>query len=164
MESTSLIVNLFGGTGVGKGEMAAYVLSLLKVAGRDIELVKEPDNLSNYHRINNLIGKVDFILVYYPLLLQTLDAEDNQAVIDLSNQKYEGHNSFNILVNRVVLHTSRERVQESSEALEIDNKAKELLHSYDIPYFILEGSKEGGEALAHILLDMITHSPYEGED
>ena len=183
MERNSLVVNLFSGPGSGKSTMAAYVFALLKFEGRDVELVMEVfkdiiwgqegkaalDQVyvqgKQHFRISRLVGEVDFILVDSPLALQTLYAGDNQLLIDLGIQEFEKFNNFNVFVNRVVPYSPIGREQEGPEAIEIDNRAKEMLDGYNIPYITLDGSKEGGEQLASILLDMPTHPPYgEGED
>jgi len=182
MERNSLVVNLFSGPGSGKSTMAAYVFALLKFAGRDVELVMETykdiiwgqeikaglDQVyvqgKQHFRIGRLLGEVDFVLVDSPLALQTVYAGDNQALIDLGIQEHKKLNSWNVFVNRVVPYSPIGRIHEGPEAIEIDNKTKEMLERYDIPYITLDGSKEGGETLAAMLLDMPTHAPYEEED
>ena len=178
MERNSLCVNFFGGPGCAKSTMAAYVFALLKFEGRDVELVMETfkdllwgqeqkamlDQVyvqgKQHFRVSRLIGEVDFIFVDSPILLQTLYAGNNQALIELGVQEFKKFNNFNVFVNRVVPYSPIGRQQEGPEALEIDKRAKEMLNRYDVPYITLDGSKKGCEQLASILLDMPTHAPY----
>ena len=182
MKRNSLIVNLFGGPGCGKSTIAAWIFAQLKFEGRDVEFVMETfkdilwgqeqkamlDQVYvqgiQHFRISRLIGEVDFIIVDSPLLLQTLYAEDNQLLIDLGRQEFMKYNNFNVFLNRVVPYSPIGRAQEGPEALEIDNKAKEMLNRYSISYLTVDGSKEGGAQIAKILLQYPTHAPYEEEN
>ena len=52
----TLIVNLFGGAGIGKSTLMARIFSELKVQGYDCEMVTEDlleSNEINYYTVNN---------------------------------------------------------------------------------------------------------------
>lgn len=82
------VINLFGNPGSGKSTIAAYLYSELKARGMEVELVTETakdlvwdedwKRLSNQmyvfstqlHRVDRLIGKVEYVITDSPILLQ----------------------------------------------------------------------------------------------
>jgi len=119
----SLIINFFGGPGIGKSTQSAELFTLMKKNHMDVELTFEypkivawEENYStikdqffitaNQHRnISRLYGKVKYILVDSPIILGTVK-------------------SFN----------QNGRFQNLEQSKSIDNTIKENLKNYNIPF------------------------------
>ena len=157
------VINLFGGPGAGKSTIAAGLFYEFKIkdipCDNPYEFPKQvawEDNLSqitdqlyilaNQHRgLVRSYGKVDFIILDSPLLLSLLykngytgdypakfygDSFDHM-VLDLFNS----YDNINIFLERPEKEFQVEgRFQDQDESLMLDNKLKDILYMYNIPY------------------------------
>lgn len=159
----TLIVNLLAGAGCGKSTMASRVFSELKDKGINCELVSEyakdlvweertatfSNELYIYakqqQRLHRVNGKVDVVITDAPLLLKLMymskDLDFTQLVLDV-DKKY---NNMNFVLNRVKPYNPIGRNQTEDEAKEYDKKIEKLLNKYNIPYYKVNGDKEGSD-------------------
>ena len=157
------VINLFGGPGAGKSTISSGLFYEFKIkdipCDNPYEFPKQvawEDNLSqitdqlyilaNQHRgLVRSYGKVDFIILDSPLLLSLLykngytgdypakfygDSFDHM-VLDLFNS----YDNINIFLERPEKEFQVEgRFQDQDESLMLDNKLKDILYMYNIPY------------------------------
>ena len=157
------VINLFGGPGAGKSTIASGLFYEFKIkdipCDNPYEFPKQvawEDNLSqitdqlyilaNQHRgLVRSYGKVDYIILDSPLLLSLLykngytgdypakfygDSFDHM-VLDLFNS----YDNINIFLERPEKEFQVEgRFQDQDESLMLDNKLKDILYMYNIPY------------------------------
>ena len=157
------VINLFGGPGAGKSTIASGLFYEFKTkdipCDAPYEFPKQvawEDNLSqitdqlyilaNQHRgLVRSYGKVDFIILDSPLLLSLLykngytgdypakfygDSFDHM-VLDL----FKSYENINIFLERPEKEFEVEgRFQSQDESLKLDNKLKDILYMYNIPY------------------------------
>lgn len=137
----TLLVNLFGGPGVGKSTLAAGLFHALKIKGVETELVTEfakdlvwdgslevmRDQLyifaTQRHRLWRLLGKVQVVITDSPMLLSLYyapfkSAEFNALVVD---QHYTLCRRLDVLVPRTKPYSTVGRVHREDEARRIDD-------------------------------------------
>lgn len=146
---TTTIINLFGGSGVGKSTVAALLFARMKMLGLHVELVREYVKLwawsgrkvrredqiyllgkqSAYESM--LYGKVDYIVTDSPVLLAGMYAEwhngaDGQYVTAAANSFIEQAkrtsqaNPKNYVLERSGPFDPRGRWESAEEAIELD--------------------------------------------
>jgi hypothetical protein len=157
------IINFYGGPGAGKSTSAAYFYYLLKVAGTNVELVREYvkdwawDNrkISTYDQIyflgkqvrreSMLYDKVNWIVTDSPIMMNlyyahkyctpTLAEGVRASVLSYYRQALEdGHKHIHILLHRNKPYLSEGRYQTEEEAQEIDQGVKQVLNGLKIPF------------------------------
>lgn len=150
----TIVINLFGGPGVGKSTIAALLFGELKKRKINCELVLEyakdkvweennktlDDQIyvfgKQYHKIWRLLGKVDIIITDSPLLLSAIyDKTDNEILQKLVIQEFKKLNNYNFYIYRTTQYESNGRLQTEKEALKIDSNVLKLLQevdSYDV--------------------------------
>jgi hypothetical protein len=126
----SIIINFFGGPGIGKSTQSAELFTLMKKSHMDVELTYEfpkivtwEENYStikdqffitaNQHRnISRLYGKVEFIIVDSPIILGTVYKDIYTTKTEYPSSFYDEtfdyfimnlfkkYNNFNILLTR----------------------------------------------------------------
>lgn len=155
-EHISLVVNAYGGPGAGKTTACFHVVEELKKRGFVAEYVAEyakelvwdgrMDILDGkhqfnilqeqLHRVDRLVGKVDFIVTDSPILLNAvynkeLTKEYNLMIKDLNEQ----YNNFNFIVKRDSSKFEKEgRIHTLSESIEKDKEIIALLDKYKLYY------------------------------
>ena len=161
MDTKTTIINLYGGPGTGKSTAAAYFYYLLKLAGKNTELVREyvkdwaweKRSISTYDQIyflgkqvrreSLLYGKVDWIVTDSPVMMNMYYAQRycprdlsegvRAATLAFYRQAAEdGHKHIHILLTRNKPYLSEGRYQTEEEAKEIDSGIKRLLGQYDL--------------------------------
>lgn len=150
----TLVVNLFGGAGVGKSTLMAKIFAELKTKGYDCEMVTEfmkdliwerrgetfKDELYIFakqnHRLFRVNGKVDIIVTDRPILLTNAYNQDNKELCDLCLKTFNEYNNLNILLKRQVEYQPNGRNQTEEEAIEIDNITRHVLESNGIDYYV----------------------------
>ena len=149
----TLVVNLYGGPGVGKSTTAAGVFYFLKYWGVTAELVTEfakdlvweqrhrtlEDQVyvfgKQQHRITRLLGEVDVIVTDSPIMLTPVYSGGNAA---LNNLAYQMHLDMNTMDFYIVRNTKshpyneRGRYQNLNQAEQVDRDIKKVLEDYAI--------------------------------
>lgn len=164
-----IVVNLCGSPGAGKSTGAAYIFSMLKMAGVNCELVTEfakdltwdqnlrtlEDQLfvlaNQYHRLFRLKDKVDVVITDSPLYLSlaynnqklVLDESFEKLVLNLQN---EFHN-MNYLLKRTKEYNPVGRNQTAEESDALHYVICDILDSHKIPYSIANGNLESYETI-----------------
>lgn len=167
------VINLFGNPGSGKSTTAAFLFSELKGRGLEAELVTETAKdlvwdeddrrLSNQfyvfstqlHRIERLVGKVEYIITDSPLLMQIGYYKERhlpgprhfKKLCITYNDKY---NNINILLksNKSISNVGRAEIELNPMKyltnIEFDLKT-DCLHKVEILSFILKNRIKGGK-------------------
>ena len=133
-EKRTLVVNLFGGAGVGKSTLMAQIFAELKIKGYDCEMVTEfakdliwekrdetfKDELYIFakqnHRMFRVNGKVDIIVTDRPLLLTNAYNQHDKELCDLCLRTFNEYNNLNILLKRQVEYQPNGRNQTEEAA------------------------------------------------
>lgn len=169
-----IVVNLFGGPGVGKSTGAAYIFSKLKLRGLNVELVTEfakektwennKEALSNQeyifgqqsYKISILKDKVDVVITDSPLLLSiiynkssSLDDSFTQTILNVFNS----YKNMNYLIERAKPYQFAGRNQTEEESNKISTIVEQFLKNHDIPYSSKKGTIEGYDM---IIADILT--------
>lgn len=167
------VINLFGGPGCGKSTGAAYIFSLLKMKGMNVELVTEfaKDKTWEHnskaltcqpyvfgkqsYRMDRCADEVDIIITDSPLFLSAMynfdsdiEPEFTQTVI----KKFNEFENYNFFLKRLKEYNPKGRNQTEEEAKELDNKIKTNLNKFNIEYEEVNGCKEGYEYILNSIL------------
>ena len=160
-----LLVNFFGGPGVGKSTMALATALELKLNQISVELVTEfAKDLAlegrmatllkwqsyvtskQYRNIQRALEAMQVVVTDSPILTGCFYKPDTYS--NLFDQFWlERHNSMNTLNFHIIRDSSRPydtvgRYQAEEEAHQIDSNISKFLNSNQIPYERLEGSVE----------------------
>ena len=154
----TLIVNLFGGAGIGKSTLMARIFSELKIQGYDCEMVTEfakdlvwekrnetfKDELYIFakqnHRLFRVNGKVDIIVTDRPLLLTNAYNQDDKELCNLCLKTFNQYNNLNFLLKRQTVYQENGRNQSEEEAMQIDKITEDLLKSNGVNYYIVDNN------------------------
>lgn len=169
------IINLFGGPGIGKSTCAATLFSLLKLADKDVELVTEfAKDLTwserhnslrcqpyvfgkQLHRIEILLGKVEFIVNDSPILLSRIynnryPESFNQSVVDI----FQSMNNRNFLLSRGDRrYMLKGRTQTRNEAIEIDRKILNVLLDNKVPFTTILSDESAAQRIFEAAVDKV---------
>lgn len=157
VKKETLIINMFAGPGAGKTTCAWEIASKLKKLGYVTEYVGEyakelvwdgrADLLDGTatkqkavydeqkHRIDRLIGKVDFVVTDSPPILSMVYLKESapdfqrQMIVD-----FNSYHNFNIFIERSVHYEREGRLQTLEEAKELDRGVKAFLKDNGIYY------------------------------
>lgn len=146
----AIVINLYGGPGVGKSTNAAKVYAYLKEHGYNVELAAEyakdlvwQESLhvlknqiyifgKQHHRLWRLKDKVDVIITDAPLLQGYVYGHDSDIFKSLILEEYNEFNNLNIILQRQHKFQQVGRYQNEIESIEIDNKIKSILEDNNI--------------------------------
>lgn len=154
------VINLFGGSGIGKSTTAAHLFAEMKYRGLHCELVREYvkswawenkpigpfDQMyllgkqSKYESI--LYGKVDYIVTDSPLLMCPIyeryysgkDCVGPAAVNFLEDAKSKGVHHLNFLLKRFAEFDTRGRFETAEQAQAVDVAVKNYLEQNNIDF------------------------------
>lgn len=171
----SLIVNLLAGPGAFKTATSAGIFSLLKLHCVSCELIPEVakdltweerfSTLENqfyvfgkqFNKLKQVNNKVDVIIMDSPLLLSILynKASDFEALNKSILTQFNTFNNINFFLHRnpVIKYESEGRNQKYSEAIDLDNKLKEILSESNIDYMDLVSGYSTINKITEIILD-----------
>lgn len=159
------VINMLGGSGIGKSTIAAGLYYNMKLAGMNVELVREyvkvlawqGTKIGQFDQVNifgeqcksehTLYGKVDFIVTDSPILLAPIyevfyhgDSIMEEAAIKFLNKaKANGIKHLNIVLGRNKPYDTKGRYQSEEEALDVDKRTLNFLNKYSMPYFEVDG-------------------------
>ena len=154
----TLIINLFGGAGIGKSTLMARIFSELKVQGYDCEMVTEfakdlvwekrtetfKDELYIFakqnHRLFRVNGKVNIIVTDRPLLLTSVYNQDDKELCDLCLKTFKQYNNLNFLLKRQTTYQENGRLQSEEEAIRIDKITQDILEFNGIDYYTVNNN------------------------
>lgn len=148
-----MVINLFGGPGVGKSTIAASVFVELKKQGINCELITEfakdkvweeslktlEDQIyvfgKQFHKMWRVKDKVDVIICDSPLVNSIIyDGENDNTFHKLIMEQFNKFANLNYLVGRNVKYEESGRSQTESEAKEVDNIVLHVLDENEISY------------------------------
>ena len=179
-----VIINLFGGPGVGKSTIAAGLFYNMKKSGYNVEYVSEyakdltyeerynilsKDQLyvfaKQHRKILRLKDKVDFIITDSPLLLTIVYSGINPSevynndsffkfVID-TNNKYK---NLNIVLNRNFDYEYKEegRTQTLKEAMNISYRLQKIVEKTTTSHKILKSDDETIIKIMNMIKELTT--------
>lgn len=149
----AMVVNIFGGPGLGKSTNAARVFADLKMKGVNCEMALEfikdkvweesfktmDDQIyifgKQFHKIWRLKDKVDIIICDSPLPNSIVyDKEGSNAFHALVMEQFNKFENLNYYLERGVEYQTEGRVETLEEAKEVDNAVLRVLSDYKIPY------------------------------
>jgi nicotinamide riboside kinase len=161
------VINLFGGSGVGKSTTAAHLFAEMKYKNLHVELVREYvktwawqgievgpfDQIyllgkqSQYESI--LYGKVDYIITDSPILLCPMyehyysgkELVAPAAFNFIEDAKSKGVEHLNFVLKREFTYDPRGRYQTPDELSKIDIAIRDFLKKYSVPYTEISGEK-----------------------
>lgn len=158
------VINLYGGSGIGKSTTAAGLFAEAKMRGTHCELVREfvktwawqgrkvgpldqAEIFGNqFAAESNLYNKVDFIFTDSPLLLSPIYEEfyagksilDDAAFKAIERAKSGGVSYHNFFLQRHKPFDTRGRYETEETAKKVDEFVKKKLAEWDIPYSIVK--------------------------
>lgn len=177
-KTDTLIVNLFGGPGLGKSTTSAGLFCLLKMHKVECELVTEfakdlvweerYNTLRNqqyifgkqYHKIWRLLGKVKVIITDSPLLLSIVYNPDLpvNSFVDNVVDTVNTLNNLNIILNRNNEYNKNGRLQSNEQAKNIDKLIKQKLLLYNMEWISTQSDHDGINSLACSILNRLDKS------
>jgi len=156
------VVNMFGGSSVGKSTNACRLFAMLKDEDVNVELVREfvkeaiwegrmkvlgcqlKISGEQLYRQHILSGKVDIAITDSPILLGAIYESDNKYLKDLLIHEFNKFNNINILLQRVKPFNPHGRTEKCiEESIEYDKKIQKFLDNNNIPYHIVTGDRRG---------------------
>lgn len=191
MNLTTKVINLYGGSGVGKSTVAALLFAQMKMFRKDVELVREyvkmwawtnkkvrpADQIyllgkqSAYESF--LYGNVEYVVTDSPVMLAGAYAEwhsgaDGKYVSDAAKSFYEvsqkSHNVtyLNYFLGRNNAFETKGRYETEEEAKSFDEFLMAHLTGTIGPYLIIHGSEQ--EKVNAILHDIHAHEQKEKQN
>jgi len=178
----TIIINIFGGPGIGKSTVAAGVFYKLKVKGVNVEYIPEyakdlywtEDNkiknqlyvtVKQYMRqMIPVIGKVDIAVTDTSILMGTIykgfgcTSLFEPYIVEIFNE----FNNFNVLIERnldLVAYDESGRYQDLTKALEADADIKNVLDRNSITYHSVK--MEGEDTVDQIVKMVLTYKQEE---
>lgn len=172
-----IVVNLFGGPGIGKSTQASYLFYRLKECQINVELVSEYakeltweknfDKLTDQlyvsakqnRRLKRLDGKVDVVVTDSPLLLGIHYATPKfigGTFEPMVHQLFKGYDNFNVLLTRCKQYKTEGRNQTEEEAINIDSDVRSLLNDHNYQYITVPGNCDGMEVVLKELTTVLT--------
>jgi tRNA uridine 5-carbamoylmethylation protein Kti12 len=167
----TVIINLYGGPGIGKSTCAAYLYYLLKSQHKSVELVREyvkvwawdnrkirhydqPHIVSKQIRDESLLyDKTDFLvtdspvamnLYYASLMSETIGCGIKELIRSFYKQcEIDGHKHVNLLLQRVHPYDDAGRYQTAEEANQVDQALVTILENdFQLPYLSILPTEE----------------------
>jgi hypothetical protein len=164
----TLVVNMLGGSGIGKSTTAAGLYYHMKLKHMNVELVREYVKvlawqgacIGRFDQVNifgeqcklehTLYGKVDYIITDSPIILAPIyeffyhgDSMMEEAALKfLKKSKEINVRHLNVVLERNKSYDPRGRFQTEEEAKTVDSMTLEFLKKYNIDYCVVSGSEE----------------------
>ncbi len=162
MKKKTIVVNLFGGPGVGKSSMRADIFAKLKWelinCEESLEYVKPKvweDSLNSikdqiyvfgqqHNQLFRLRDKVDVIITDAPLINSFLyDGENNKLFRSLVLQEFNKYDNLNFVINRTKPYDPKGRFQDEKGANVVHLEVYKILKKNGITFDIVDGGPKG---------------------
>ena len=175
----TVVINLFGGSGLGKSTTGALTFGEMKLQGFHVELVREyvkkwawlgikpsvTDQFylagKQWHAESHLYGKLDYLVTDSPVLLagfyeQHFGGEELCLPAILNHQRRAEKDKdvkyLNLFLQRHKAFDTRGRYETAEQAAEIDVALREWLTKHDISFIDLEApDRERPQAIINLL-------------
>ncbi len=160
----TFVVNVLGGSGIGKSTISAEVFAELKKQGRSTELVREfvkewawqgravgpfGQGILYGHQMereSSLYGKVEYIITDSPLLLCPIyqlhyeghESIKSQVLSDMGKARDLGVVHVNFLLERHKPFNPKGRYETAEQAVVIDGKVKSFLQHNNLDYILVD--------------------------
>lgn len=161
MEKKTKVINMLGGSGLGKSTTAAGLYHIMKLQGYNVELVREyvknwawsGQKVGQYDQIYifgkqarseyMLYGKVDYIITDSPIILSPVYEKfynngfsmiEDAALKFLQKAHNNNINHINFLLERTKKFNPEGRYETEEQAKEVDKQVKIFLNENNIPY------------------------------
>ncbi len=171
MKNDLNVINLFGGPSIGKSTQAAGLFYEMKKQGYNVELVTEyakelvwenrtktfEDQLyitiKQHHRIQNLIGQVDYVITDSPILLgiMYLPKRYFSNAKPLILELFNSYENYNYLLEGTHKFEPNGRIHTEDESIELTKKITNTMIIEDIDFSILPAN----ESLLNTILGQI---------
>lgn len=164
----TLVINMLGGSGIGKSTIAAGLYYHMKLEHMNVELVREyvkilawqGAKISRFDQVNifgeqcklehTLYNKVDYIITDSPIVLAPIyeifyhgDSIMQEAALKfLVKAKEDGVRQLNIVLERNKPYDTKGRFQTEEEARSVDALTLDFLDKYNIAYSVVSGSEQ----------------------
>jgi hypothetical protein len=164
----TLVINMLGGSGIGKSTTAAGLYYQMKLNHMNVELVREyvkvlawqGTKIGRFDQVNifgeqcklehTLYGKVDYIVTDSPIILAPIyeifyhnDSMMEEAALKfLKKSRESGIEQLNILLKRNKPYDPKGRFQTEQEAITVDKLTLDFLNKYNIAYSVVDGPEE----------------------
>lgn len=181
MEKDALIVNLFGGPGVGKSTTAAGMFSLLKLHDVDCEIITEYAKdlvweersktfkdqqylfAKQHHRIWRVRDKVDIVITDCPLMLSPMYGErygTGSPEFDANVVSVvQGFKNCNIVLQRTKKYNQNGRNENEDQARDVDRAIRHTLEKNNMTWKEVPGNFEGLNQATEYLLKRLKVEP-----
>lgn len=173
------VVNIFGGSGIGKSTTAAHLFVEMKMQGIHCELVREyvknwawrGEKVGPFDQIyllgkqaryeSTLYGRVDFIITDSPLLLCPMyekfyagtEVIKDSALNFIKDADGKGVKHLNFLLTRQHAFDPRGRFETAEGATKVDGAIKDFLTQNDVDFIEIKstGYERAPEILKHLV-------------
>lgn len=169
MERQTKVINMFGGSGIGKSTTAAGLYHQMKLEGLNVELVREyvkgwawaGTKVNTYDQVYifgkqarseyMLYGKVDYIITDSPILLSPVydlfyNGEDamvqDSAFRFIKKAEKNGVQHINFLLERQKPFNPEGRYETEEQAKAVDTYVREFLNTNQVAYHTVACSDE----------------------
>lgn len=150
----TIVVNLFGGSCIGKSTLMAKIFAELKTKGYDCEMATEfikdmiwennnkaiQDDIYTFanqnYKIKRLIGEVDIVITDSPILLMSAYANDINLQ-KLAISEFKKYNNLNFLLKRETKFIENGRVDGLNHAIHIDKTIEKIMQENNIKYITI---------------------------
>jgi nicotinamide riboside kinase len=167
-----IVVNLLGGSGIGKSTCASKIFAKLKERGIECENIQEwvkdmvwegrssVFNCQDYiygkqlWKIFRVYDKVNVVIVDSPIVLSALyDPQQRPHFIQTVIDKFNEFNNMNFYLKRIHKFNPNGRNEKTvEEAIANDNKLKNLLDEKAIEYSVVEPTDEGCDIIVEKII------------
>lgn len=164
MERKTKVINMFGGSGIGKSTTAAGLYHAMKLEEENVELVREyvkgwawaGTKVNTYDQVYifgkqarseyTLYGKVDYIVTDSPILLSPVydrfyngdDAMvEDSAMRFIRKAQKNGVQHINFLLERQKAFNPEGRYETEEQAKAVDVFVKIFLDTNEVPYHVI---------------------------
>jgi len=165
----TVVVNMLGGSGLGKSTTAAGLYHSMKMLGLNVELVREyvkswawaGNKIGEYDQVYifgkqarseyMLYGKVDYIITDSPIILSPIYEKyynngesliEDAAIKFLNKAKLNGIKHINFVLDRQKEFNPEGRYETEDQAKDIDQRVRDFISDNNIDHHIVDCADE----------------------